>query len=470
MMNKKIKILFLSADPDNVVYRPHLGTEFRDIFSEIERSANRDQFQLESAWAVRTADLQGALMKHRPDMVHFSGHGAAEGIFLEDEAGKKKIVPIQALAQLFELFKAHVRVVFLNACHTQFQLEAMKETIDVTIGMKEPVADAAAMKFAVAFYRALVYGYSVKEAFNLARNQLALDDLPNQDTPVFFTKSGVDASRPLFDSDYPGTESSGNGQEGNLPSDSFLEKSQCIWIHGWVKRLYDRLPVVELDWTEYFQRNLRMTPDHETWVCHLYPGLSEAKKELDKLPKGTFIDLRGKLPLTANLAIGAFFPAVGGYTLRAEQPTDGRTTFWRSDAEPNARRFKVVTKQVARNPLGKDVLIALSITGPSLREVMGLYEQQPENFISMVYAEPDDGPGENALRCDGDAVGLAKHAKELIRSCIQEYDSPRIHLVVYAPAAYCLFLGQRLNALGQIVTYERTSEGGYKPSVIIQTD
>lgn len=470
MMNKKIKILFLSADPDNVVYRPHLGTELREIAGELTMSANRDRFQLESKWAIRTEDLQRALLGQRPDIVHFSGHGSTEGIFLEDNSGSKKIVSKEALAQLFEAFKDCIHVVFLNACHTQFQLEAFKEIIDFTIGMKEPVADAVAIKFSAAFYRALAYGYPVEMAFNLAKNQLGLDGLANQDTPIFFKKTGVDASRPLFDSDYLGTESSGNGQEGNLPSDSFVEKSQCIWIHGWLKRLYDRLPVVELDWTKYFQRNGRMTPDHETWVCHLYPGLSEAKKELDKLPKGTFIDLRGKLPLTANLAIGAFFPAVGGYTLRAEQPIDGRTTFWRSDAEPNARRFKVVTKQVARNPLGKDVLIALSITGPSLREVMGLYEQQPENFISMVYAEPDDGPGENALRSDGDAVGLAKHAKEFIRSCIQEYDSPRIHLVVYAPAAYCLFLGQRLNALGRIVTYERTSEGGYKPSVIIQTD
>jgi hypothetical protein len=469
MMSKKIKILFLAADPVDVGYRPRTQTEFRDISNEIKRAANRDRFQLESEWAVRTWDLQDALMKHRPDIVHFSGHGAIEGIVLENEAGNKKIVPIEALAQLFGLFKDCVRVIFLNACYTQFPLEPMKETIDLTIGMKEPVADAAAIKFSVAFYRALVYGYSVEMAFKLAKNQLELDDLPNQDTPIFFTKSGVDASRPLFESDYSGSGPSGIGQEVSLPTDSFLKKSQCIWIHGWVKRIYDRLPAVELDWTKYFNRTPRETPDHETWIRHLYPELSEAKKELDKLVNGTFIDIRGKLPLTATLAVGAFFPGVGGYTLRAEQPTNGRTTFWRSDAEPTTRRFKIVNKKVTSNPQGNDVLIALSITGAALREVIGLHEQQSEKFAALLYAEPDSGPGEDALHSDGDAVALAKHAKEIIRSCIQEYDASRIHLVVYAPAAYCLFLGQRLNALGEIVTYERTSDRGYKPSVILQT-
>ena len=463
----KITILFLASDPVNVGYRPRLGAELRDIANEIELTSNRDLFQLESESAVRTRDLQRAIMKHYPDIVHFSGHGGIEGIFLEDDLGNKRAVSKEALAQLFDIFKDSIRVVFLNACYTQYQIEAFKETIDFTIGMKEPVSDEAAMKFAGAFYRALAYNHPVDRAFKLAVNQLTIDDLPNKDTAVLYIKNGVDASRSLFDPNCHAPLQSRSRQEPGEPHNPIQENSACIWVHGWVKRIYDRLPAVELDWTKYFDRNSRAIPDQETWNRHLYPELGEAKKELDK--QGSFIDLRGKLPLTATLAIGAVFPEVGGYTLRTEQPTHGRTVLWRSDSEPSSRRFKTTSTRRSIDATGNDVLIALSITGTALREVSDLYERQFENFAAMIYAEPDNGPGDGALHYDSDAVALAIHAKELIRACKQEYNPSRIHIVVYAPAAYCLFLGQRLNALGEIVTYERTLDGGYKPSVTIQT-
>ncbi len=470
-MRKKIKILFLAADPVNVVYRPRLGAELREIAREIEMVQNQDLFQLESEFAVRTGDLQRTLLKHRPDVVHFSGHGGIEGIFLEDDSGHKKSVSREALADLFEILKDRIglRVVFLNACYTQYQLEAFKDIIDFTIGMKEPVIDAAAMTFAAAFYRALAYDYSVETAFKLARNELIIGGLANQDTPILYIKNGADSSRSLFDSNSLATGQSRNGQELSQPPDPIIENSVCLWIHGWVRRIYDRLPAIELDWTKYFDRNLRHIADQEIWNRHLYPDLRHAKSEFDGQVKGSFIDIRGKLPLTANLAVGAAFPEVGGYTLRAEQPTQGRTVLWRSDSQPSDRRFKVVAKKRREEPSGNDVLIALSITGIALREVTELYEQQSNNFDAMLYLEPDNGPGDGALHSDQDAVALAIHAKELIRNLKNEYNSLRTHIVLYAPAAYCIFLGQRLNALGEIVTYERTRDGQYKPSLTIHT-
>jgi len=60
-------------------------------------------------------------------------------------------------------------------------------------------------------------------------------------------------------------------------------------------------------------------------------------------------------------------------------------------------------------------------------------------------------------------------AKELIRTSRTKYRASQTHLVLYAPASFCLFLGQRLNALGKIVTYERTIEGGYQTSLTLST-
>jgi hypothetical protein len=64
---------------------------------------------------------------------------------------------------------------------------------------------------------------------------------------------------------------------------------------------------------------------------------------------------------------------------------------------------------------------------------------------------------------------LAIAAKDLLRQTRTRYCATCIHLVLYAPAGFCLFLGQRLNALGDIVAYERKPEGGYCPSVCLRT-
>lgn len=470
-MSEKIKILFLAADPKKFSHL-RLGEECSKIEREIKLRSNQDSIEVISKWAVTTQELLWALDEHKPDIVHFSGHAGEHGIVLEDEARNGQAVPIDALARLFEMFKNNVRLVFLNACSTKCAVQAFKQTIDFAIGLKEEVGDAAAITFASTFYGGLSCGHPVKRAFELAKRLLDLNASSDKDNYMLFIRQGADRLKPFINLASPSSLSSKNGQtlrrSAKASGKKISEPQVCLWVHGWIKRLYDRLPTVEVDWTEYFSRGPRGVPEQEVWDLKLFDELQRAKERLDKLNKEAFIDFRGKLPLTASLALGSKFPEVGGYRLRAEQPTRGKTSLWRSDAAPSKRRFKIVSEK-KRPDGGKGVLIALSITGSSKKEVTALYDQQPETFSAMVYAEPDNGPGDEALRSDKDAVALSVHAKELIRDCKIENEASQIHLVVYAPAAYCLFLGQRLNALGEIVTYERSLNGGYNRSVTIQT-
>jgi hypothetical protein len=242
-----------------------------------------------------------------------------------------------------------------------------------------------------------------------------------------------------------------------------------LWIHGWIKRLYDGRPTIELDWTSHFHKEPKKIPGQQTWKIQLFGELQTAKRKLDRTEKGAFIDFRGKLPLTASLAIGSKFPEVGGYRFRAEQPTRGKTALWRSDAMPSRRKFEVLIAKQRRGVGKRNVLIALALTGSARDDVNALYNKHPKRFSALIYAEPENGPGDGALRSDRDAVALAIHAKDLIRKYKVTFKASQIHLVVYAPASYCLFLGQKLNALGTIVTYERDSNEGYKPSVTLQT-
>lgn len=238
-------------------------------------------------------------------------------------------------------------------------------------------------------------------------------------------------------------------------------------IHGWVKRKFDGTPTVELDWTEYIDRDTRRIPDQSEWQEKLLPQLIKARKTFQHMPDGHYIDFRGKLPLTTVLAVGAAFPEVAGFAFRAEQPTDSEINLWRSDSPPSHLIFDRTLH--ADNEKGDDILIALSISGCGLHDAENYFKEHRDTFSALIYAEPTTGTGSSAIQNAGDAVALANDAKKIIREYRELYRAKNTHVILFAPAGFCLFLGQKLNALGQIVAYERTANGSYQAAVKIAT-
>jgi Tfp pilus assembly protein PilF len=192
----KVKILFLAANPIDVVTRLRIDKEIREISQKIRWGTLRDQLQLVSEWAVRADDLQEMLMRHQPDIVHFSGHSSpSSGIMLEDEDGTRKVVNREALADLFRILKGNIRVVVLNACYAKDQAQALAMSIDFTIGMNAAIEDKDATIFAAHFYQSLAFGYSVKDAFDLAVNQLKLVGSDVAHVPELLERRGANATQ-----------------------------------------------------------------------------------------------------------------------------------------------------------------------------------------------------------------------------------------------------------------------------------
>ncbi len=178
-----IKILFLAANPEDTVSL-RIDKEVREIKQALLQTEFRDKFDLEQEWAVRVSDLQSHLLRHKPDIVHFSGHGSrANEIILEDDFGGSHKVSEQALSQLFAVLKDNIRCVVLNACYSEKQARAIAQHIDCVVGMSQAIGDEAAISFAVAFYQALGYGKNVQTAFELGCVQIHLENLKEQDTP-----------------------------------------------------------------------------------------------------------------------------------------------------------------------------------------------------------------------------------------------------------------------------------------------
>jgi len=188
----QIKILFLSANPIDTE-RLRLDEEMHRIDDNIDRAEYRDKIIIKSYWATRITDIQRILLKHKPQIIHFSGHGSNEGdIVLDDGTGKKKIVSGKAIGNLFKTFKGNVRCVVLNACYSEKYAKAISQYIDCVIGISNSISDDAAIAFASSFYQGIAFGKSIKMSFDLGCSQIELENIGEEKLPRLFSRDDID--------------------------------------------------------------------------------------------------------------------------------------------------------------------------------------------------------------------------------------------------------------------------------------
>jgi len=196
-MSEKIRILFLSANPWTTS-RILVDEEAREIFERIQEGPYRDRFELHKHAATRPIDLQKLLLMHRPHIVHFSGHGNKEQkIILGGSPGRGKTIDRQGLVEVLALYNHHLRLVLLNACFTKVQARSIAEVIDYSVGTSKGIGDKAGVAFAGAFYRALGFGKSIREAFDSAKAELVLRKMTRIQGIELFVRDGIDEKDPF---------------------------------------------------------------------------------------------------------------------------------------------------------------------------------------------------------------------------------------------------------------------------------
>jgi hypothetical protein len=182
------QILFLTANPTDTT-RLHLDRESRLIDLALQNSRYREKYKIHMHGAVRISDLQPLLLRHRPTIVHFSGHGSPQGeIILEDDYGNAKVVSIQAISKLFSLLSDTIKCVVLNACFSELQAESIAHSIDYVIGLSNSMTDDSAIKFASSFYRALAEGIDIPNAFEMGCVEIHLHGLNEENVPKLVAK------------------------------------------------------------------------------------------------------------------------------------------------------------------------------------------------------------------------------------------------------------------------------------------
>ncbi|HVU71297.1 MAG TPA: CHAT domain-containing protein, partial [Ktedonobacteraceae bacterium] len=173
--------------------------QIKDVLRE-----NHEMIDLQERGAVRLQDFSRHLQRYQPALLHFSGHGTEEGeLVLEKYASQAELraqarIPLgrvanvdyieyAAIARILVEYRATLRCVVFNACSTEPLAEAICTEIPCAIGMRGPINDAYAVRFAEIFYRSLSAGESVGLAFRKALSDVLSS--PNARAETFQLKS-----------------------------------------------------------------------------------------------------------------------------------------------------------------------------------------------------------------------------------------------------------------------------------------
>ena len=191
-----VRILFLAADPYDEARTAH-DLEFREIERRLRECTYREAFRTIKAGAIQRRDFVEALHREQPEIVHFAGHGTSEGLLLLDESGRAKPIDTDRLVDILDTLAGSVQLVFLNACFSASQAEAIKEHVDFVIAMGSEIGRQEAISFSSQFYWAIGMGMSVSDAFRLARAALDNDDGQAGGEPQLLVREGAKPDSPL---------------------------------------------------------------------------------------------------------------------------------------------------------------------------------------------------------------------------------------------------------------------------------
>jgi hypothetical protein len=189
---ERVRILVLAANPSSTG-KIDIGREIQQIEERIGTGKHRDAIELIPCWAARLGDLQRELLKARPHVLHFSGHGKSDRLIIEAKDGLLGAeIDAAALVDLISILRDDLRLVVLNACHSEPLAAALSEHVDYAIGMNKPIDDEAAIDFSASFYQAIAFGRTIEAAFRLGCNALRLRQVPEEQAPRLKAKASGD--------------------------------------------------------------------------------------------------------------------------------------------------------------------------------------------------------------------------------------------------------------------------------------
>lgn len=194
---KNLSVLYLTANPDpNDSLR--VDAEVRGVQEAIRSSLFRDNIEVEYRPAADLKSIIDGLNDHRPQIVHFSGHGYDGGIATDTGKVDQPTVEdlsFELLAKALSATDSPPEIVVLNSCESSGAKKALLPPAKILISMQTTISDIAATAFATHFYAAIASGQSVKAAFAQGKIAVEVVSISEFDTPELLHTSATNPAK-----------------------------------------------------------------------------------------------------------------------------------------------------------------------------------------------------------------------------------------------------------------------------------
>lgn len=210
---------------------------------------------------------------------------------------------------------------------------------------------------------------------------------------------------------------------------------------------FDPAYALRLDWSPEFDAQA-VTPNW--WTSALLPALRTMSKTVAPLAREHGLALSGFLSLPAAVALGAAFVETAGVAVDWHQAGQPANAPWSLAAPDEAVAVDVDIR--AADVRANDLAVLISITD-GIEQPFGVMMRHLAPLRATVHVTAHSLPLQ--IASSGQAATLARMVRDAIRRARREYRATgTVHLFMAVPAGVAVLLGQLLNTLGTIQTYD----------------
>ena len=224
---------------------------------------------------------------------------------------------------------------------------------------------------------------------------------------------------------------------------------------------------LEIDWTHRFAGAQRRSASPCDWQSKLLTALEDISEATQRSASNRKVIASGLASLPSVTALGYHFMATRGIDIAWEQLfTDRSRQIWNLAAERKSSGYEALTTpgRTAADDLAVMVSVNADVEGAvaASRETTGSFRA----YVHVKSPEP-----QQFLESPGEALDVAQLTIEGARAARSMFGiRGRVHLFMAVPAGLAMMIGQLLNTLGPIQTYEHIpvdATGTYESAAVL---
>ena len=224
---------------------------------------------------------------------------------------------------------------------------------------------------------------------------------------------------------------------------------------------------LNIDWTHRFTGAQRRSASAEDWRTMLLPALTDIADSIQRNVHDRKVIASGLASLPAATALGYHFMATRGINLGWEQlfPDQSRQ-IWSLGATRKNSGYDVLP--IPGQTAAENLAVMVSVNA-DVEEAVAASREATGPFRAYVHIKCPEP--QRLLASPGEALDVAHLTIEAAREARHKFGiRGQVHLFVAVPAGLAMIIGQLLNTLGPVQTYEHiqvNATGRYEPAAVL---